>query len=460
MTTHSLTNSLRNRLLLAAVAVIAIAIAIAALGLSTMFERHVKTWIDSELDAHMTQLIAGLDRAPTGELAVVTPPSDPRFDSPMSGLYWQISLDRKNREMRSRSLWDFVIALPADPAIDEQSRHHSVAGPDGQKLYLIQRYLELAPRLDRQRARFAVAIDEAQINNAVWRFASALAPLLALLGALLIAAAWVQVSVGLKPLASVRTKIAGIRTGTERRLGDDFPDEVQPLAREIDTLLDARDKQIAQARTSAADLAHGLKTPLQVVLGGIAHLKTKGEAGIAGDLESAALMMQRHVERQLARARMQSINRASTADAAVVAHQVTGVLQRTPQGERLAWSVDIAPGTIVRIHVDDLAEALGGILENAARHAKSRVVVSASRDGGTLKLNVADDGAGIPADQIAEALRRGGRLDTSGPGTGLGLAIVLEIAEAWGGNLAFAQNSEGFVVTLALDAVETAKTKD
>ncbi|MBR2536928.1 MAG: HAMP domain-containing histidine kinase [Hyphomicrobium sp.] len=447
------TNSLRNRLLLAAAGVIAIALAIAAFGLSTLFERHVKTWIDGELDAHMTQLIAGLDRAPSGDLAVITAPSDPRFDTPMSGLYWQITLDGKNRDLRSRSLWDFVIAMPADPALDEQSHHHSVAGPDDQRLYLMQRHLELPPRLDRQRAKFAVAIDEAQINSAVWRFAGALAPLLGVLGALLIAAAWVQVSVGLKPLSSISSRIAGIRTGSERRLGDDFPDEVQPLAREIDTLLDARDQQIARARTSAADLAHGLKTPLQVVLGGITHLKAKGETAIAGDLESAALMMQRHVERQLARARMQSISFASSADAAAVARQVISVLQRTPNGARLAWSIDIAPATFVRIHADDLAEALGGLLENAARHAKSSVVVNASRDGNRMKLSIADDGPGIPADKIAEAVRRGGRIDTSGPGTGLGLAIVSEIVEAWGGDLAFSHGNGGFAVTLTLDTV-------
>ncbi|HPG89362.1 MAG TPA: sensor histidine kinase, partial [Hyphomicrobium sp.] len=191
------TNSLRNRLLIAAAAVITVAIAIAALGLSALFERHVKTWIDGELDAHMTQLIAGLDRQRDGELAVIAAPTDPRFERPMSGLYWQISVDGKERDMLSRSLWDFVIALPTDAAIDEQSHHHSVAGPDGQRLYLVQRHIELAPRLNRQRARFAVAIDEAQIDIAVWRFAGALVPFLAVLGALLIAAAWVQVSVGL-----------------------------------------------------------------------------------------------------------------------------------------------------------------------------------------------------------------------------------------------------------------------
>lgn len=444
-------NSLRNRLLLAAVAVIAVAIGIAAFGLSALFERHVKTWIDGELDTHMTQLIAGLDRGPDGELAELTPPSDPRFDKPMSGFYWQISLDGTTRDMRSRSLWDFVIAMPADPGIDEQSHHHAVAGPDGQRLYLVQRHLELAPRLDRQRVRFAVAIDEAQIDNASWRFAGALVPLLGLLGALLIAATWVQVTVGLKPLASISAKITGIRNGSERRLGGDFPDEVQPLAREIDTLLDARDQQIARARTSAADLAHGLKTPLQVILGGIASLKAKGDSSIASDLESAALMMQRHIDRQLARARVQSVNLASTADAGTVARQVVGVLQRTPVGERIYWALDIAPGTLVRIHADDLAEALGGLAENAARHAESRVAISAAIDGSNTKINITDDGPGIPEDQIAEALRRGGRLDITGPGTGLGLAIVSDIADAWGGHLAFAHTKDGFAVTLSLD---------
>lgn len=446
------THSLRNRLLLAAVGFIAVAIAIAAFGLSALFERHVKTWIDSELDGHMTQLIAGLDRSVDGQLSVVAPPSDPRFERPMSGLYWQVSLDGTANDIRSRSLWDFVIALPADPGIDAQTHHHSVTGPDGQHLYLVQRHIELAPRLARQRARFAIAIDEAQINNATWRFAGALAPLLGLLGALLIAAAWVQVSVGLKPLTSISARIASIRSGSQRRLGGEFPDEVRPLAHEIDTLLDARDQQVARARTSAADLAHGLKTPLQVILGGISRLKRSGETAISGDLESAALMMQRHVERQLSRARMQTINLSSSADVGAVAQQVVGVLQRTPSGARIDWSIGILPRTFVRMHADDLAEALGGLAENAARHTKTRVSLSATRDAHKIKVGVTDDGPGIPADKIDEALRRGGRLDMAGPGTGLGLAIVSDIAEAWGAELTFARTDDSFTVALTIDA--------
>ena len=52
------TRSLRTRFLITAAAVIALALVIAASGLSLLFERHVKNWIDGELDAHLTQLLS------------------------------------------------------------------------------------------------------------------------------------------------------------------------------------------------------------------------------------------------------------------------------------------------------------------------------------------------------------------------------------------------------------------
>lgn len=441
--------SLRTRLLITAAAVISMALLIAASGLSLLFERHVKNWIDGELDGHLTQLVSGMDLVAGGQLDVVTKPGDPRFEKPLSGLYWQVMVDGAAEPIRSRSLWDFAIAPPADAGVDEHSHHHYVAGPAGQRLYLIQRHVQLPTRLGAKRARFAVAIDDAEVTSAVWRFASALLPFLGVLGALLIAAAWLQVSVGLRPLASVRTKIAAIRSGQDKRLGANFPDEVQPLAREIDVLLDARDDQLEKARASAADLAHGLKTPLQVVIGGCAKLKAKGEAALAGDLEHAALMMQRHVDRQLTRARMQSARGMATADVAAVARRVVRVLERSPAGERLEWNVDVPAATWARIHPDDLAEAMGGLAENAARYARTRVLLTATAGDG-VTIRVCDDGPGIPEERLHEALQRGGRLDSSGSGTGLGLAIVSDIAEAWGGQVSFDRSTGGFTVALQL----------
>ena len=193
----------------------------------------------------------------------------------MSGLYWQVVVEPDGPILRSRSLWDFDIALPLQREVDDKVTSYDLPGPDSQTLHVLQRRIELPERLGRRTARVAVGIDDAELSAAVRRFAGALIPFLVVLAALLTAAAWGQVAIGLRPLAAMRRKLAAIGSGEARRLGIDFPDEVLPLAREIDTLLDARERQVEKARTRAADLAHGLKTPLQLLSSDAERLKAK-----------------------------------------------------------------------------------------------------------------------------------------------------------------------------------------
>lgn len=277
-------------------------------------------------------------------------------------------------------------------------------------------------------------------------------PFLLFLGSLLVAAAGIQVSLGLRPLKSVRDRITGIRSGQNRRLGGDFPEEILPLAREIDTLLDARERQIETARARAADLAHGLKTPIQVLIGGIAKLKSKGEGAIADDLDVATALMQRHVDRQLAKARVAANGINAAAPVAQICDQIAAVVRKTPEGERLHWSVAVPADLQASIHPDDLAEALGGLVENAARHARSRVALSAHRNADEIAIRISDDGPGIPEAELDEVMNRGRRLDTSEASSGLGLAIVADILEAWGGSVVFDRAAGEFSAILNLRA--------
>lgn len=441
--------SLRLRLLLAAGSFILVAIILSGLGLSVLFERHVERWIDGELGTRLDQLIAGIDAGPGGELVVARPPADPRFEQPHSGLYWEVAVEPDGPVMRSRSLWDYEIALPPEAAVDDAVRHHRVEGPKGQTLYLIQRRVELPARLGAKMVRAAVGLDTAELRAAVWRFARALAPFLLLLGLLLTLAAWAQVAVGLKPLKAMRQKLEAIGLGERRRLGTGLPDEVQPLASEIDSLLDQRDRQIDKARARAADLAHALKTPLQVLHGDAEQLKAKGEIELGQAIEGLSRDMQGHVERQLARARMGADVNAS-ANVSKVAGRVVRVMKRAPDGQRLNWWIEVPTTLAARIDPEDLAEALGNLIENAARHAKARVTIAGKTEGEVVSISVTDDGPGIPHERQTEMLRRGARLDTSGPGAGLGLAIVSDIADAWSGTLNFETLKSGFRVDLRL----------
>lgn len=449
-------SSLRLRLLLAGGAFVIVAVAVAALGLSILYKSHVEDWIDGQLNAHLDQLIAGIDAGPDGTITVAKPPADPRFEQPLSGFYWQVDVEPSGPVFRSRSLWDYEIALPQEGSLGDTIHHHLVAGPGGQTLYLQQRRVKLPARLGGKTVRAAVGLNDAEVRASVWRFAAVLVPSLLILGALLSAAALMQVAYGLRPLGFMRARLSDIGSGAIRRLGTGFPKEVQPLAREIDALLDARDQQVAQARARASDLAHGLKTPLQALAGETARMRAKGETELAAEVEEIAGAMQRHVDRHLARARLAGTDPNATANVGDVVRRIVRVMERTAKGESLHWRVDVPEGLIARIDESDLTEALGNLAENAVRHTRTLVAIAARRAPGTIIVTISDDGPGIPPELQQVALQRGRRLDVSGPGAGLGLAIVGDIAEAWGATLAFDKKEGNFDVALRIPSVPVA----
>jgi signal transduction histidine kinase len=315
---------------------------------------------------------------------------------------------------------------------------------------VLERRFELPERLAGVTVRAAVGLDAAEISQAVRAFAADLAPFLILVGGLLIAAAWAQVTLGLRPLALIRERLTAIRSGAEQRLGSGFPEEVKPLAIEIDGLLDARDLQVDRARARVADLAHGLKTPLQVLAGDAERLEKSGQREIAAELTALVTSMHRHVERELTRTRLGAGTLQTNADVREIADRVVNVVRRTPAGRKLNWSVDVPHALLARVDPDDLAEAFGNLMENAAHHAQTRVGVWGAKMDDHVLVRITDDGPGIAAEHIGQALARGGRLDTSGSGAGLGLAIVSDIAEAWGATFSIEDAKPGLRACLRL----------
>ena len=170
----------------------------------------------------------------------------------------------------------------------------------------------------------------------------------------------------------------------------------------------------------AADLAHGLRTPLQVIHAEIERLREGGHRTLASNLQSATETMQRNVERELARVRLADPLKDAAANVSIAIDQVLRVIQRTPDGQRLDWVVDVPKDMTARIDRDDLSEAIGNLVENATRHASHAVSITCAAEDKYIALSVTDDGAGIPEDRVAEALARGARLDERSPGHGLG----------------------------------------
>ena len=434
--------SIRLRLLIAGAVSVVAALAVAGAGLTYLFERHVERRVEAELATYLDQLIAGVGLAADGALVINESPADPRFFVPLSGLVWQVA-DPSGTLIRSRSLWDGTLALPADDLADGAMHVHEIVGPDGGLYVALERQVRDDALGDRP-FRVAVAIDHRDIEAATADFAFDLIPALALLAVFLVLAGWIQVTVGLVPLDRLRRAVADVVSGRSTRLVAEVPAEVRPLAGEINRLLDAQAAALLKARSAAADLAHGLKTPLQVLSGDIRALKAKGETELAGEIDTVAATIRRHVERELARARAAPRAGApARSRIAEVAARVVDVVRRTPRGETLGFDIAVPPAMTAAVDETDLAEILGNLIENAARFAVARVRIEATEDKGETVLVVADDGPGIPLDKRAEAVARGVRLDIRGDGAGLGLAIVADLAEAYGGRLELTEGGPG-----------------
>lgn len=424
------------------------ALVLAFFGLSLLFERHVERRVAAELTLHLDQLIAAIDIR-NGKLALRQEPTDPRFARPLSGLYWQV--ESGGDTLRSRSLWDAELSLPELEPGEPVSR--TIDGPTGTTLLLIEREILGGVRLGGRSVLFAVAIIRTDIETATREFGRDMLPYLLLLGGLFVAGTIFQITIGLRPLTTLRSRISEIRRGGAQRIGDDFPSEILPLTRELDELLASRETQIRRAREHAADFAHGLKTPLQALAGDIKRLRDRGEVALADDIQSLSAIMRRHVDHQLARARMagRPVGRSEVADAVT---RIVGVLERTPKGSGIDWHMDIEAGAAARIEAEDLTELLGSVLDNATRYARERVEILASRHGADIVIRIRDDGPGIPEDRIGDMLERGGRLDETSGGAGLGLAIARDIVAAAGGSMVLANETPGLCVTIGIAAAE------
>ncbi|UWU88923.1 sensor histidine kinase [Bradyrhizobium sp. CB1015] len=436
--------SLRLRLVAGGAVAILIALTIAGAGLTLLFERHVSRTIGDELDVYLKQLVAGIDTDAQGKLVVGRPPADPRFADPLSGLYWQVS-DDSGQVLRSRSLWDTALDLPQDQPSPGELHRHVILGPANARLLVSERRVLLTIGDRRAPVRVAVAADLARVSAAASYFARDLALALGVLGLVLAAATSIQVGLGLRPLDALRRGVADVRSGRRKYLPVDVPTEVKPLVEEVNSLIDAQEREIDRSRSRAADLAHGLKTPLAALAADVALLRQRGEQDVAKAIEAVGEAMSRHVDRELARARARGTARQRGGISTPLRPLVESLmltLARTPAARRLHFKTCITGEPSVPLDRTDLAEVLGNLLENATRHAKRQVRIGADATANPA-ITIEDDGPGIAAAERARVLERGARLDERGEGAGLGLAIVQDVLSVYGWQLVLAESELG-----------------
>ena len=455
------TNSLSFRLIFTSAVVAVVLLVSAAFLLAYLFQQALERNFDARLRAILDGLLANVELATDGSPFMSGRIPDPRFTIPLSGWYWQVS-PPKHRTLRDlaseSSLEKRLVPTKADlltRGADGVASFY-IKDSNGTQLRAIEQKFKL---FGGEEFSFLVAGNFDELKDEILAFQRALYGVLGLLGFGLLAAIFLQVRVAMKPMQRMQQALSAIRAGKAERLEGEFPDEMQPVAEELNLLILAGTEIIDRARTQVGNLAHALKTPLSVLTNEAQGNKTEFGAKVSEQVR----IMRDHVSLYLDRARRAA--RAQTLGAATDVEPVLAALGRTimriNQDRGVKIDVTVASGLKFRGETQDLEEMAGNLIDNAAKWSRQAVKISAAPiidpiDGtqNWLLITVDDDGPGLPASKRAEAVKRGKRLDETKPGSGLGLSIVTETAGMYSGNLVLGDaDIGGLRVQLRLPAV-------
>lgn len=276
---------------------------------------------------------------------------------------------------------------------------------------------------------------------------------------------------GLRPLDRMATAVRRIRSTTlnERIESAGVPPEVAALADSFNTMLQGLEDAFARLSRYSADIAHELRTPINNLRGEAEVALSRARAPeeyhevLGSSLEEMArlstlidsLLFIARAENPAMQIRREPVDLADEFETLSEFYSAPA----TDAGLGLAFQVE--PGLSVPLDRHLFRRAVGNLIENAIKycHGGGEVRVTARREGDVVKVDVRDNGGGIPAEHLPHVFNRFYRVDSTRSkhtgGTGLGLAIVKTIATLHHGDVTISSKpGEGTTVSLVLPVTD------
>jgi signal transduction histidine kinase len=238
----------------------------------------------------------------------------------------------------------------------------------------------------------------------------------------------------------------------------DADDEINTLAREINSMLDKIEQLTLGMRTVLDSAAHDLRTPLNRLQASAEGAMTSLTPGSAERrvLETVSIEVDRM------RSTLDALLRIALAETGTVAREqvdlselVASVVELyAPVSEErgIVLESSVAPGAQVQGNRQLLAQALANLLDNAIKFTPDggHIRVALDGSGSAPQVVVEDNGPGIPADKREVVLGRRVRLDEARnfPGSGLGLSLVAAVTKLHGAHLVLDDAGPGLKVSL------------
>ena len=428
-------DSIRARLMIGATVVLIAFVASVGWVVQRAHEQSVRTARFAQLQGTVYLLLAGVEMDEQGALKL--PPSfpEPRLSLPGSGLYAQIVNVARREDWQSPSGVGIQPPFLRDVAVG-QWRSETVAS--GGRDYLAIGYsVNWTERAQTTPLVLSVVEDKAEFDHEVAVFQRTLWSWLGGAAVLLLASQTLLLGWGLAPLRRVAHEIRGIEHGEQTGIEGRYPAEITALTSNINALIHQERTRQTRYKEALSFLAHSLKTPLAVLRTAL------GEPmRLPGVVSEQVARMDDIVQHQLARAAARGSSRfVAWLPIAPILNRIRDSLLKVYADKGLAYSFDIAPDLTWRLEEGDAFEMFGNVLDNAAKWARTRVAVSARRDGDALQVRVDDDGPGFAdTHSILQLHVRG---DEKVPGHGVGLAVVSDLLAHHDGELVLTRSDLG-----------------
>jgi len=278
----------------------------------------------------------------------------------------------------------------------------------------------------------------------------------ALLSAIILRAA-------LRPVARMTSDAAAwSESDLDKRFAMGPPhDEITRLAGTLDGLLDRLAAGMRRERRLTAEVSHELRTPLTQIRAeadlGLRRDRTPEEYRAALEIiRSGADRLETTVETLMATARQEALLPRGTGDVRRAAADVITACTPTAAGLGIDLHLSGPPDVRAGVETAVIERILQPIVENACRFARARVVVAVAPGEREVRVEVRDDGPGVPGDEaevIFEPGVRGTANGAPGRGAGLGLPLSRRLARAAGGDVTAEPSSIGGVFSVRIPAV-------
>ncbi len=334
-------------------------------------------------------------------------------------------------------------------------------------------------------ARARTFVVEGRFNLLVGKGMRDLATLKALVGRALIWGLLLTVALGiiggLMMRQTLRSRLGSINQISRKIMMGDLRrriatrgtgDEFDELANNLNSMLDQIERGMEGVRRVSDNIAHDLKTPLARMKNRVEELKFK----VSGQADEEAMVDQIIHEADGLLATFNALLRIARieyseqredfkdVDLNSILYDLQELYEPLTEDKGQSLVVEISQPMVVQADRDMLFQAFANLLDNAIKYTPEagQISIHAFREGGQWRIEIADNGPGIPSSEYEKITQRFYRIDQSRttPGSGLGLALVLAVLKLHDMKLDFSDNQPGLKVVVSMPApLEKAKQR-